>query len=108
MSWGAQSRSKDAKTPSTPRGRSENPEPGLWPAQPYPTLGILFVQLLRRLNHRIEFLVPLVAVCCAAYLFLERLGESWIHGAYEILNVRHLLDHLWCISLVAIVFRAIT
>jgi hypothetical protein len=35
MSWGAQNRSKDAKTPSTPRGRSENPEPGLWPDQPY-------------------------------------------------------------------------
>jgi hypothetical protein len=35
MSWGAQNRSKDAKTPSGSRGRSENPEPGLWPVQPY-------------------------------------------------------------------------
>jgi hypothetical protein len=35
MSWGAQNRSKDAKKTSTPRGRSENPEPGLWPVQPY-------------------------------------------------------------------------
>jgi hypothetical protein len=35
MSWGAQNRSKDAKTPSTPRDRSEKPEPGLWPVQPY-------------------------------------------------------------------------
>jgi hypothetical protein len=35
MSWGAQNRSKDAKTPSAGRGMSEKPEPGLWPIQPY-------------------------------------------------------------------------
>jgi hypothetical protein len=35
MSWRAQSRSKDAKTPSVGRAMSENPEPGLWPVQPY-------------------------------------------------------------------------
>jgi hypothetical protein len=35
MSWGAQNRSKDAKTPSVGRGMSEKPEPGLWPIQPY-------------------------------------------------------------------------
>jgi hypothetical protein len=35
MSWGAQNRSEDAKTPSAGRGMSENPEPGLWPVQPY-------------------------------------------------------------------------
>jgi hypothetical protein len=35
MSWRAQSRSKDAKTPSTPRGRSEKPELDLWPIQQY-------------------------------------------------------------------------
>jgi hypothetical protein len=29
MSWGAQSRSKDAKTPSVAGGRSENPKPAL-------------------------------------------------------------------------------
>jgi hypothetical protein len=38
MSWGAQSRSKDAKTPSTPRGRSEKPEPDCRPVQPYAVL----------------------------------------------------------------------
>ena len=53
--------------------------------------------ITQHIDHRIEFLDPLVAVCCAAYLSLERLGESWIHGAYAILNVRHLLDYLWCI-----------
>jgi hypothetical protein len=31
MSWGAQSRSKDAKTRSAAGGRSEKPEAGLWP-----------------------------------------------------------------------------
>jgi hypothetical protein len=31
------------------------------------TLGVLFVQLSRRLDHRVEFLGPLVAVCCAFY-----------------------------------------
>jgi hypothetical protein len=35
MSWGAQNRSEDAKTPSTPRGRSKKPEPGCCPIQPY-------------------------------------------------------------------------
>jgi hypothetical protein len=35
MSWGAQNRSKDAKTPSAGRGMSDKPEPGLWPVQPY-------------------------------------------------------------------------
>jgi hypothetical protein len=35
MSWRAQNRSKDAKTPSGSRGRSEKPEPGLWPVQQY-------------------------------------------------------------------------
>jgi hypothetical protein len=36
MSWRAQNRSKDAKTPSGPRAMSENPEPGLWPIQQLP------------------------------------------------------------------------
>jgi hypothetical protein len=35
MNWGAQNRSKDAKTPSTPRGWSEKPELDLWPVQQY-------------------------------------------------------------------------
>jgi hypothetical protein len=35
MSWGAQNRSKDAKTPSVGRGMSENPEPDLRPVQQY-------------------------------------------------------------------------
>jgi hypothetical protein len=35
MRWGAQNRSKDAKTPSGSRGRSDKPEPGLWPVQQY-------------------------------------------------------------------------
>jgi hypothetical protein len=35
MSWGAQNRSEDAKTPSGSRGRSDKPELGLWPVQPY-------------------------------------------------------------------------
>jgi hypothetical protein len=42
MSWGAQNRSKDAKTPSAGRAMSENPEPGLWPVQPYDLLANLF------------------------------------------------------------------
>jgi hypothetical protein len=36
MSWGAQSRSKDAKTPSVGPAMSENPELDLRPVQPYP------------------------------------------------------------------------
>ena len=40
MSWRAQSRSKDAKTPSVGRVMSENPEPGSWPIQPYCGAGI--------------------------------------------------------------------
>jgi hypothetical protein len=35
MSWRAQSRSKDAKTPSAARALSEKPELDLWPVQPY-------------------------------------------------------------------------
>jgi hypothetical protein len=35
MSWGAQIRSKDAKTPSVGRGMSQNPEPDCRPVQPY-------------------------------------------------------------------------
>jgi hypothetical protein len=35
MSWGAQNRFKDAKTPSGSRGRSKNPELGCCPIQPY-------------------------------------------------------------------------
>jgi hypothetical protein len=35
MSWGAQSRSKDAKTPSAGRGMSEKTELNLWPIQLY-------------------------------------------------------------------------
>jgi hypothetical protein len=35
MSWGAQNRSKDAKTPSAGRGMSEKPELGLRPVQQY-------------------------------------------------------------------------
>jgi hypothetical protein len=35
MSWGSQNRSEDAKTPSGSRGRSDKPELGLWPVQPY-------------------------------------------------------------------------
>jgi hypothetical protein len=35
MSWGAQNRSKDAKTPSAGRAMSEKPELDSWPVQPY-------------------------------------------------------------------------
>jgi hypothetical protein len=35
MSWGAQNRSKDAKTPSAAHGRSKKPEPDSWSIQPY-------------------------------------------------------------------------
>ena len=35
MSWGAQNRSKDAKTPSAGRGMSEKPELDCRPVQPY-------------------------------------------------------------------------
>jgi hypothetical protein len=35
MSWGAQNRSKDAKTTSVGLAMSKKPEPGLWPVQPY-------------------------------------------------------------------------
>jgi hypothetical protein len=35
MSWGAQNRSKDAKTPSASRGMSENPNLELCGIQPY-------------------------------------------------------------------------
>jgi hypothetical protein len=35
MSLGAQNRSKDAKTPSGSRGRSDKPEPDRCPVQPY-------------------------------------------------------------------------
>jgi hypothetical protein len=35
MSWGAQNRSKDAKTPSGSRGRSEKPELDRCPVQQY-------------------------------------------------------------------------
>jgi hypothetical protein len=35
MSWGAQNRSKDAKTPSAGLAMSKKTEPGLWPVQPY-------------------------------------------------------------------------
>jgi hypothetical protein len=37
MSWGAQNRSEDAKTPSGSRGRSEKPELDRCPIQPYMT-----------------------------------------------------------------------
>ena len=39
MSWGAQNRSKDAKTLSVGRGTSEKPELDLWPIQQY--LGLI-------------------------------------------------------------------
>jgi hypothetical protein len=35
MSWGTQSRSEDAKTPSGPRAMSDKPEPDRCPVQPY-------------------------------------------------------------------------
>jgi hypothetical protein len=35
MSWRAQNRSKDAKTPSASRGRSRKPKPALCGIQPY-------------------------------------------------------------------------
>jgi hypothetical protein len=73
----------------------------------YATLGVLFVQLLRRLDHRIEFLDHLIAVCCATYLSIERPGESWSHGAYALFNVRQPCGHLWCCFLIATVFLAI-
>jgi hypothetical protein len=47
MSWRAQNRSKDAKTPSVGRGMSENPEPGLWPIQPYEVKRFDFASFVR-------------------------------------------------------------
>jgi hypothetical protein len=41
MSWGAQNRPEDAKTPSVAGGRSEKPELDLWPIQQYVHMGYL-------------------------------------------------------------------
>jgi hypothetical protein len=43
MSWGAQSRSEDAKTPNEAEVWSDKPEPDRCPVQPYPVpvLGVL-------------------------------------------------------------------
>jgi hypothetical protein len=41
MSWGAQTRSKDAKTPSVGLAMSENPEPDSCPVQPCALLASL-------------------------------------------------------------------
>jgi hypothetical protein len=52
------------------------------------TLGVPFVQLLRRLSHRVEFLGPPVAACCAFYHPLEAcLGEPWIHTSYMLFSM---------------------
>jgi hypothetical protein len=47
MSWGAQSRSKDAKTPSAGRGMSENPELDCCPVQPCPSIASTAVLLTK-------------------------------------------------------------
>jgi hypothetical protein len=47
MSWGAQNRSKDAKTPSVARVLSENPELDLWPIQPYMEERMELLQAMR-------------------------------------------------------------
>jgi hypothetical protein len=40
MSWGAQNRSKDAKTPSASRGRLIKPELDCCPIQPYKNMAL--------------------------------------------------------------------
>jgi hypothetical protein len=42
MSWGAQNRSKDAKTPSVAGGRSDKPELDRCPIQPYTASGLTY------------------------------------------------------------------
>jgi hypothetical protein len=75
MSWGAQNRSKDAKTPSTPRGRSENPEPDCCPVQPQDIFSY-FLFLAPKLHALSYMLSPLCRPvnAWAVNLFLPNLG----------------------------------
>jgi hypothetical protein len=78
MSWGAQNRSKDAKTPSGSRGRSDKPELDRCPVQPYTpcvhlrtsvkVLLLLLMQLLLAPDHRVSS--PLALLQCTASLLL--------------------------------------
>jgi hypothetical protein len=52
MSWGAQNRSKDAKTPSASRGRSRKPKPALCGIQPYLQRQNTWEENRCRLSHR--------------------------------------------------------
>jgi hypothetical protein len=54
MSWGAQNRSKDAKTPSVAGVRSQKPELDCCPVQPYKYANKINYQLLVRVFNKIK------------------------------------------------------
>jgi hypothetical protein len=61
MSWGAQNRSEDAKTPSAGRAMSENPELDRCPIQPYEVSADKSASISNQAGHR----VPLTYLCVA-------------------------------------------
>jgi hypothetical protein len=71
MSWGAQNRSEDAKTPSVAGGRSDKPEPVSWPVQPYGIASTICNNLIADLLF--------LRKCHAPAQSLFRLGpRSWV------------------------------
>ena len=60
MSWRAQNRSKDAKTPSGSRGRSDKPELDLRPVQPYLPAATLHPMSTHSSNHTLLYFVLIV------------------------------------------------
>jgi hypothetical protein len=58
MSWRAQNRSKDAKTPSVGRGMSQKPEPDCRPVQPYTAATIKQLEDNRQLTGLTPIQVP--------------------------------------------------
>jgi hypothetical protein len=83
MSWGAQNRSKDAKTPSVAGVRSQKPEPDCCPVQPYMPgetgrifLGIYYVAYIF-MDLRSVVLIPLRRRAGGEGQVAEGQGQVW-------------------------------
>ena len=102
MSWRAQNRSKDAKTPSVAGVWSQNPEPDCCPIQPY---HVLDTTSLDTMSLDITSLDTISAMDTLRFLCVNLLGLllgvicllSWAHCAFSVP-----ICWIWCYFVMAL------
>ena len=106
MSWRAQNRSKDAKTPSVGLAMSQKPELDLWPVQPYCILAIYWLLAIAYCLLSIGYWLLSIGYCLLAIgccqlaivYWLLYIGYWLLAVVYCLLSIGYWLLAMYCLA----------